>query len=112
MTVVDESKEDSNLQNIVAHLQQVLLSDNVLAAHASEPKTQISATTSDDFLDQLAPLVRDTLNSNQTEELRSGLDTITKYKDQEIEDLCNGKQNVSVRGLFLISPLDIANNPQ
>lgn len=94
MAAADVIKEDSNLQSIIVHLQRVLLSDNVLATHSNEPRSQVSSTTSDDYLDQLAPIVRDALSLNQTEELRSSLDTITKSKDQEIEILCNGNQNV------------------
>lgn len=96
MSVADEIKEDNNLQDIVLHLQQLLLSENVLSTHQPEGRSQFSSTSSDDYLDQLAPIVRDAITSNKTDELRSGLDAITKSKDQEIETLCNGNQNVCI----------------
>lgn len=101
MASTEETKEDNHLQDIVVHLQQLLLADNVLSTHATEQKSKLS-TSSDDYLDQLAPLIRDALSSNQVEELRSGIDAITKAKDQEIEQLCNGNQNVSDPIKFII----------
>lgn len=105
-----DSKEDSKINDIVVHLQQLLVSDNVLPSSKNpldvfESQSQnVSRTTrtlsSDDYLDQLAPIILDALANNQTDELRSGIDMITKSKDQEIENLCNGNQNVRFsRGL-------------
>lgn len=106
MASTEDSKEDNHLQDIVVHLQQLLLADNVLSTHATEQKSKLS-TSSDDYLDQLAPLIRDALSSNQVEELRSGIDAITKAKDQEIELLCNGNQNVSgnIRLIYLFKAI-------
>lgn len=104
-TTVDEQVDDSKLQDIILHLQQLLLSDNVLTSTtntSTSSRHQGGAganrlASSDDYLDQLALIVRDALTNNQTDELRSGLDSITKSKDQEIENLCNGNQNVCIK---------------
>lgn len=106
-----DANEDSKIQSIVVHLQQLLLAENVLpstktSSGTSDPHFQNSNRnaghiSSDDYLDQLAPIIRDALTNNQTDELRSGIDTITKSKDQEIENLCNGNQNVRADSCFL-----------
>lgn len=91
MTVADEPLEDGPAKDIMLHLQQLLLSDDI-----SAPLTKSSgpAKSSDDYLDQLAPIIKDALISQNAEELASCLETITRTKDQEIEALCNGDQNV------------------
>lgn len=91
MTVADEPLEDVPAKDIMLHLQQLLLSDDI-----STPLTKSSspAKSSDDYLDQLAPIIKDALISQNAEELASCLETITRTKDQEIEALCNGDQNV------------------
>lgn len=103
-----DANEDSKLQDIVVHLQQLLVSENVLTStkassyspydssfpHQSRQTQDVRSRSSDDYLDQLAPIIRDALTNNQTDELRSGIDIVTKSKDEEIENLCNGNQNV------------------
>lgn len=92
MTVADEPNDDGPAKDIMLHLQQLLLSNDI-----SKPLTGDSevSKSSDDYLDQLAPIIKDALISQHAEELTSSLETITRTKDQEIEALCNGDQNVS-----------------
>lgn len=87
MTVADDYIEDSITKDIMSHLQQLLLSD------ITNTNESFAKGSADDYLDQLAPIIKDALASHHAEELTSGLDNITRTKDQEIEALCNGDQN-------------------
>lgn len=87
-TVAEDLTEDAATKDIALHLQQLLVADNV-------GSSQTANVGSDDYLDQLAPIIKDALAKQHAEELTSILDNITRSKDQEIESLCNGNQNVS-----------------
>lgn len=87
MTVSEDYIEDGITKDIISHLQQLLLSDTLNTNEA------FAKGSADDYLDQLAPIIKDALASHHAEELTSGLDNITRTKDQEIEALCNGDQN-------------------
>lgn len=94
MTVADEPLDDGPTQDIMLHLQQLLLSEDIMTPQANGAGP---AKSSDDYLDQLAPIIKDALVSQHAEELTNCLENITRTKDQEIEALCNGDQNVSQR---------------
>lgn len=91
MTVEEDLIEDGPTKDIMLHLQQLLLSDDITTPITSNSGV---AKSSDDYLDQLAPIIKDALISQHAEELTSSLEIITRTKDQEIEALCNGDQNV------------------
>lgn len=93
MTVADDPLDEGPAKDIMLHLQQLLLADDIGNSMSSSAE---SAKNSDDYLDQLAPIIKDALTSQHAEELTSCLETITRTKDQEIEALCNGDQNVSI----------------
>lgn len=92
MTVADDPLDDGPTKDIMLHLQQLLLADNITAQLTDSSEL---VKSSDDYLDQLAPIIKDALVSHHAEELTSCLETITRTKDQEIEALCNGDQNAS-----------------
>lgn len=75
-------------QDMSLHLQQLMLStDNVQNNSFSE-----------DFLEQLVPIVKDAIKTKRTGELLDRLDGITRLQDRKLEQLCEGGQ-----GDYLVS---------
>ncbi|KAG5362051.1 Exocyst complex component 6 [Yarrowia sp. C11] len=82
----DEPQEPP--QDMSLHLQQLMLStDNVQNNSFSE-----------DFLEQLVPIVKDAIKTKRTGELLDRLDGITRLQDRKLEQLCEGGQ-----GDYLVS---------
>lgn len=69
-------------QDMTLHLQQLMLStDNVQNNSFSE-----------DFLEQLVPIVKDAIKTKRTGELLDRLDAITRQKNRQLEAICDGGQ--------------------
>ncbi|KAK7205950.1 exocyst complex subunit Sec15-like-domain-containing protein [Myxozyma melibiosi] len=74
------------------HLQEVLLLN-------SDPVSLLNSFEGDDFLEQLAPVVEDALNSQAVDLLVERLATITAQKETEVQELCNSNQQEYTRAV-------------
>lgn len=83
-----ELKAEHSITDMKLQLQQLLLStDPVFQAKGGR------GGLSDDFLEQLAPIIRDALQSNGTRELNETLEQLSRLKVREIESICSGDHN-------------------
>ncbi|ANB12875.1 Sec15p [Sugiyamaella lignohabitans] len=90
--VQDDSFKDMKLQ-----LQQLLLStDFVIQSKVSgvgAGRRRVVGTPSDDYLEQLAPIIRDSMKKGNTSELVDTLEGLQRLKDREINQICSGDHN-------------------
>ena len=77
------------LMDMTLHLQQLLLSTDTVF----QSTTKGNSASSDDYIEQLAPIIKEAIVSNATENLRDLLDNITRLKDREIDSICSGDHN-------------------
>ncbi|KAA8905523.1 hypothetical protein TRICI_005270 [Trichomonascus ciferrii] len=79
-----ESSE--HVKDMDIQLQHLLLSSDPIVQHSS-------SKTTDDYLEQLAPILKEALKTDSTDALLEHLDNTTKEKDREIDAICSGDHN-------------------
>uniref|UniRef100_A0A060T420 Exocyst complex component SEC15 n=1 Tax=Blastobotrys adeninivorans TaxID=409370 RepID=A0A060T420_BLAAD len=90
--------QQETLSDLSLHLQQLLLSSdpmvykNPSSRGANSSSLQSDAST-DDYLEQLAPILSSALKNDSTAELQETLEAATKEKDREIDAICSGDHN-------------------
>ncbi|KAK9468960.1 exocyst complex subunit Sec15-like-domain-containing protein [Lipomyces arxii] len=77
--------QDAMGQSIMQHLHQVLLLN-------SDPLSLLNSIEGDDYLELLAPVLEDAVNSDHVEFLVNRLAEITAEKEVEVQTLCNENQ--------------------
>ncbi|CAN6674121.1 exocyst complex component Sec15p [Trichomonascus vanleenenianus] len=82
-----EEAESDSLRDMSLQLEQLLSSDPVL--HTKKG----GLDTTDDYLEQLAPILKDALENDTTEELLLKCEAFKKDRDREIDEICSGNHN-------------------
>lgn len=88
VTPSSELKVEHSITDMKLQLQQLLLSTDPVFQEKGSRGGQ-----SDDFLEQLAPIIREALHFNGIPNLNETLEQVSRLKDRELESICSGDHN-------------------
>lgn len=91
----------SSVEDMTLQLQQLLTFDPALVTSSSSKNVQ------DDYIEQLAPIVKSALASNSAEDLVDILETMQRDADHNINEICSGDHNEYLSSLQELGEVEV-----